>query len=103
MRNEHDRFLDQEPRGTNRVFKSHKNFAKESEQNLAEPKADVDICEVDNSDLKHIVYLVKVGTDERPASQADIDNMEKLLNSIPEFKNYRFVVTHHAVEIKHFC
>ena len=49
-------------------------------------------------------YVVKIGTDERPAGDEDIKAMKKKLKklkkNIPSFKHVSFLVTHHAVDIQ---
>ena len=57
--------------------------------------------------MKKEVWLIKVGTDERPAIAADIDDVRKEYESLfernPDLKeNVDFIVTHHAVSVSNF-
>ncbi len=57
--------------------------------------------------MKKEVWLIKVGTSERPASPEDIENVKKEYQELFERnvslrETVDFVVTHHAVEVSVF-
>ncbi len=57
--------------------------------------------------MKKEVWLIKVGTEDRPANSNDIENVKKeyqaLFERNPYLKeNADFIVTHHAVEVDVF-
>lgn len=43
-------------------------------------------------------YLIKVGTDDRPATESDIEDVAKAVSCAKD-QDVRNIITHHAIEI----
>lgn len=52
--------------------------------------------------MKRKWYHVKIGSDRRPASQADIDHIKAEFEKVAEDTGDNIVVTHHLVEVTEF-
>ena len=64
---------------------------------------DINILQISKEDLRDNCFIVKVGDKDRPATDADLDDVEvsfkKLLDSMDLDFEPAILVTHHAVEI----
>ena len=64
----------------------------------------VELLKLSAEDLKDNCLIVKVGTDDRPATENDMKNMEESLSKLFSAMNLDFIppvlVTHHAVSFE---
>ena len=65
---------------------------------------EIELLKISEEDLKDSCLIVKLGTDNRPASEEDMDDMEKALQGLFSAMQLDFnppvLVTHHALSFE---
>jgi len=67
---------------------------------MAIKKLKKEILEFNYKDLKGKVLIIKVGSDNRPATDEDIKEVAKSLEKYLSDIDCKIIVTHHAIEAK---
>ncbi len=64
----------------------------------------IDFLEINRDKIKDNCFIVKLGSDDRPATEEDMDNFETTLNKLFDLMDLDFkpnvLITHHAVSFE---